>query len=98
MQLFDQYQEIPCKSNLQSGFLIALILFKSILEQPKLLYALPEAHLSNFMMIYQNFIQSIHTQIFNKNPQLMRLAIDLSLQFAVNFFHTQIFNKNLQLI
>ncbi len=39
-----------------------------------------------------------HTQIFNKNLQLILSIKDLFLRFTVNLDHMQIFNKNQQFI
>ena len=92
------HQEILCKANPRLGSLVALIHLRSTSGQPKLPYAPPEPHLSNSILIYQNPVQPVHTQILNKNPQLIWSLIDLPLQSAVNFSHTQIFIKNLRLI
>ncbi len=92
------HQEISCKADPRPGSAVTLIHLRSTSGQPKLLYAPPEPHLSNCILIYQNPVQPIHTQIFNKNPRLIWSLIDLSLRSAVTLPHTQILNKNQRLI
>ncbi len=92
------HQEILCKVDPRPGSAVALIHLRSTLEQPKLLYAPPEPPLSNCILIYQNPVQPVHTQIFNKNPRFIWSLIDLLLRSAVILSHTQILNKNPRLI
>lgn len=65
------YQKISYKANLQLCSSIALIHLRSTSGQPKLLYLLPEQYLSTSILIYQNPVQPIYMQIFNKKPQLI---------------------------
>ncbi len=75
-----------------------MIYLRSTSGQPKLLYAPPEPSLSNYILIYQNPVQPIYTQIFNKNPRLILSLIDFSLRSAIIFPHMQILNKYPRLI